>query len=240
MNYSAVYRIQNKLTGDLYVGSSVNPYSRKTQHLSSLRRNKSQHPKLQSNWNEYGEDAFVFEIIEQVKDPAQLRDREQFWIDRLSPVLNTSENAYGPGLYRWRKLKQERLQGGPTKKYYQRYLLTAPDGRQMCTDNLSEFCRYYNLVRRNMQAVARGKVRHCKGWICQSLDNPKELKTGPIPTRKSKIYKGFRLTSPDGDIYEVTQLKPFCIEHGLTVENIRKVAKGIRHHHKGWTCQFLF
>lgn len=237
--FGGVYKITNVVTGDSYIGSSNEPLQRRVQHLSDLRLGKNKHPKLQANWTEFGEDAFTFEVIEYVIDPAKYREREQFWIDTLKPTLNVCKNSKGPGLLRWQKLKQARLQKGTKSKFYQRYLITAPDGRQMSTDNLTEFCRHFGLERRNMQNVASGVTRHCKGWICQSLDNPRELKTGPIPTRKSKVYTGFRLTSPDGEVFEVEQLAPFCAMKGLTVENVRKVAKGIRHHHKGWTCQFL-
>jgi len=239
MSTAAVYTLKNMLTGEMYIGSSSNIYQRRNQHLSSLRRGKGRHPRLQSNWNQYGESAFQFEILERIKDTTELREREQFWMDRLKPALNILTDAKGPGIYRWTVHRQRKIENGVESHYYKRFLLTAPDGRQMCTDNLSQFCRYFGLERSNLQAVARGKVRHAKGWTCQSIDNPVELKTGPIPRRRSKKYKGFKLTDPEGRVYEVEQLKPFAREHGLTVENLRKVAKKQRLFHKGWDCEFI-
>lgn len=239
MNTMAVYSWTNELTGEVYIGSSVNVYSRKSQHLSALRRNKGSHPRLQANWNQYGESAFRFDIIEKIKDASELREREQFWINRLNPVLNASKNSRGSGTARWQTIRKRSIEKGIESHFYHRYLLTAPDGRQMCTDNLTQFAKYFGLERSNLQAVARGKVRHAKGWTCQSIDNPIELKTGPVPTRRSKQYKGFRLIDPNGTVYEVDQLAPFAREHGLTVENLRKVAKGLRFLHKGWDCQFI-
>ena len=83
---SGIYKILNILNGKMYIGSSVSFEQRWTQHRSELRRNKHHSPKLQRAWNKYGEDAFVFSIIEECA-PEILEKREQFWMDHY--------NAYG-------------------------------------------------------------------------------------------------------------------------------------------------
>src|SRR5205085_3393086 len=44
--------------------------------------------------SKYGEEAFKFEILEEVH-PADLDMKEQEWIDKLQPVLNTTLTVYG-------------------------------------------------------------------------------------------------------------------------------------------------
>jgi group I intron endonuclease len=63
---SGVYLIRCKPTGKVYVGSSKNMEKRWTQHRVLLNRNQHHSFKLQSAWNKYGENAFQFEIVEEV------------------------------------------------------------------------------------------------------------------------------------------------------------------------------
>lgn len=77
-----IYQILNIVTGKFYVGKSVNISKRWYNHQSQLRRNVSKTPYLQAAWNKYGERAFEFIVIE-LCEPANLVEREQFWMDNL-------------------------------------------------------------------------------------------------------------------------------------------------------------
>jgi group I intron endonuclease len=63
-----IYKIINVVTDDFYVGSAVNHKRRKWEHWTSLKKQKHHCVKLQQAWDEYGEDAFEFVIIEEVSD----------------------------------------------------------------------------------------------------------------------------------------------------------------------------
>lgn len=76
-----IYKITNTLNGMIYVGSTVNLYRRKNEHLKELRHNKHHSLHLQNSYNKYGEAIFVFTILELVFDLDILTDREQYWID---------------------------------------------------------------------------------------------------------------------------------------------------------------
>ena len=78
---SGIYRITQKDTGRCYIGSAVNLRSRGRGHLGKLRRGKHENTYLQRAWAKYGEDAFVFEILEEVIDKSDLINREQHYID---------------------------------------------------------------------------------------------------------------------------------------------------------------
>lgn len=58
--------------------------NRKNTHLFDLRRNIHGNSYLQNSWNKYGEDDFVFEIIEIIDNHDELAEREQFYIDSLN------------------------------------------------------------------------------------------------------------------------------------------------------------
>jgi hypothetical protein len=61
-----IYRIVNTKTLQIYIGETTVGIYRWGKHKSNLRRQKHESPALQEDWNKYGEEAFVFEIIEEL------------------------------------------------------------------------------------------------------------------------------------------------------------------------------
>ncbi|MBB5180321.1 group I intron endonuclease [Planomicrobium koreense] len=60
-----IYLILNTATGKYYVGETVNLNRRRIGHFSELRRNIHRNDHLQKSFNKYGEESFVFTVIEQ-------------------------------------------------------------------------------------------------------------------------------------------------------------------------------
>lgn len=76
-----VYKITNKINNKLYIGStSVNLFKRKNQHFRALRLNKHYNQHLQSSYNKYREENFIFEVIEYCEKDKCV-EREQYWIN---------------------------------------------------------------------------------------------------------------------------------------------------------------
>jgi len=67
-----IYKIVNVVTDDFYVGSAVKPKRRKWEHWTDLKNGKHHCGKLQAAWEEFGEDAFEFCVVEEVDDAALL------------------------------------------------------------------------------------------------------------------------------------------------------------------------
>lgn len=63
-----IYSITNIMTGEMYIGESLNIDKRINVHLKDLKSGKHHNYKLQQSWNEWteewGEDVFQFEVIE--------------------------------------------------------------------------------------------------------------------------------------------------------------------------------
>lgn len=77
---SGIYSILNKINGKIYVGQSVNPSKRGTDHRCKLNNNTHINPHLQKAWNKYGESAFEFNILEYCSEE-DLNDNESWWVD---------------------------------------------------------------------------------------------------------------------------------------------------------------
>lgn len=80
---SGIYQIRHVASGKVYVGSAISLSRRKIEHWRDLRRGDHGNAKLQRAWNKYGEDAFVFEVLEPVLLLEDLLTREQDWILKL-------------------------------------------------------------------------------------------------------------------------------------------------------------
>ena len=60
---SGIYKISNKTTGRMYIGSAVNLSTRFRDHLNSLKVKKHYNQHLQRTWNKYGESDFQFIVM---------------------------------------------------------------------------------------------------------------------------------------------------------------------------------
>lgn len=88
-----IYSITNLINDKKYIGSTINPCQRKENHFSRLRKNKHCNKILQRSWNKYGENNFLFEMVEKVDDKNDLIKLEQKYIDLLKPVYNICKIA---------------------------------------------------------------------------------------------------------------------------------------------------
>jgi group I intron endonuclease len=86
---TGIYEIKNLISGESYIGSSVNLDKRKKQHLYSLRKNRHPNKYLQRDFDLYGEESFIFEVLEycELKD---LIRREKYCINFFHPKYNIS------------------------------------------------------------------------------------------------------------------------------------------------------
>lgn len=73
----AVYQIKNTITGAVYIGASIKGSGRLREHRMALLRGKHETPKLQAAWNEHGESAFTFEVIETFASVRAMIDTER-------------------------------------------------------------------------------------------------------------------------------------------------------------------
>ena len=79
----------------IYVGSAKNFSKRMEQHYYAMRSGRSSN-KLNEAWKKYkGFDCEVIEYIDADKPFGFLREREEYWIKKLQPELNSEETPVG-------------------------------------------------------------------------------------------------------------------------------------------------
>lgn len=80
MKKPVIYKIRNVVNQKFYVGSTTNMKERARTHRNRLRRGKHHSAHLQAAWNKYGEECFVFEVVEEVPTVELLRPVEDRWL----------------------------------------------------------------------------------------------------------------------------------------------------------------
>ena len=93
-NWIGIYEILNIVTGDQYIGGTVNASRREGEHFRDLRKGKHFNMRLQMDFNKYGEEAFKFNLIQPVL-PEHLKEVEQTYLDEEKPYYNLSKQARG-------------------------------------------------------------------------------------------------------------------------------------------------
>lgn len=89
---SGIYKIENKVNGDTYIGSSIDVRKRINRHFTDLRNGQHHNVRLQRAFNKYGESGFLYDVIIYVKK-SDILVFEQKYIDLLNPVYNICKTA---------------------------------------------------------------------------------------------------------------------------------------------------
>ena len=98
---AGVLQVKNIANGKVLLESSMNLEGPLNRHQFTLKIGRHINETLQKEWNEYGPDQFVFEILEvvMVKDDPnfnlsdELTLLEQVWLEKLQPYGERGYNA---------------------------------------------------------------------------------------------------------------------------------------------------
>lgn len=98
---AGVFQVKNIANGKVLLGSSLNLEGPLNSHKFMLSIGRHRNKALQKDWDEYGPEKFVFEVLEFVKvrdDPNfDLHDEltllEQIWLEKLQPF---GDRGYNP------------------------------------------------------------------------------------------------------------------------------------------------
>jgi len=92
---NVVYCLKNKINNKLYIGSSSNYKQRKISHLESLLNKSHHNPILQKDFNQYGKENFIFEILKNgFKTIEKMIEYEYYLINNTSNIYNILKLNY--------------------------------------------------------------------------------------------------------------------------------------------------
>lgn len=93
MSEKVIYKIENKVNGKIYIGSTKDKEERWKKHKWGLNNNCHYNQHLQRAYNKYGSDSFEFSVVEKVDEISNLIPREQHYMDNLDPEYNIASKA---------------------------------------------------------------------------------------------------------------------------------------------------
>ena len=99
---AGIFQIKNTENAKVLLGSSLNLDGPLNRHKFLLTTGSHPNKVLQKEWNEYGSDKFIFEILEvvEVKEDSninlgeELELLEEIWLEKLNPL---GESGYNTG-----------------------------------------------------------------------------------------------------------------------------------------------
>jgi group I intron endonuclease len=116
-----IYKIENILNGDLYIGLSADLNRREKGHFLKLRNNKHCNIHLQNAWNKYGEENFKFKVILYCESE-ELTYYEQKLVDLWIPSYNICrecvKNGLGTKKSEEEKIKLSEMRLGDKNPFY--------------------------------------------------------------------------------------------------------------------------
>jgi len=119
----------NIIDGKRYVGSAKRLVERVSLHKHQLRNNRHHSIHLQRAWNKYGEDVFIFGVIEIINNLTDLIIIEQKYIDKYKSyddkfgynICPKAKNNLGSKHQRGRKEKSVRMSGEGNNFYNKKH-----------------------------------------------------------------------------------------------------------------------
>ena len=134
MKISGVYQVVNTITGDFYIGSSVDLKKREKEHFRESVWKYNQNKPLYKYMQQYGKENFLFKTI-WLCVPEELKKYEQIAIEKYNPKYNVcaaytgmSKEEYNKQYYKENtdSIKQQRKQyrkehADNIKQYYKQY-----------------------------------------------------------------------------------------------------------------------
>lgn len=203
--YGIVYKVTNIVNGKMYIGRTTQGlYKRKWSHESRARNYKN--TTFYKAIRKYGENNFVWEIIEECNDKDTLNAREIHYIEQYDSFGRSgyNETIGGEGVEGYKHTKEvcEAIRKQKTgiklsqksidrRSLLQSYIwkITYPNGKIEIVRNLAKFCKNspFELSIGTLYNVAYGRRNHHKGFKCEKLS--KRSKKCSVETR-NKISIG--------------------------------------------------
>lgn len=225
----AIYKLENVVTGDFYVGATRNAQNRRRDHYSDLKLERHRNPKLQDDFLSLGKDCSLFEfVVLEYLEPGvsdhQIVQREQAWMNFLHPTYN-SRNAlpkYGHDL----DLEKPRhLAGRRGEKQTQ-------DEKDKRAAAVRAFWKV------NPPKIISEYQRNA---ISEKMSGDKHPLWGkPVSDeRKKKISDGvskveYTFIDPNGDTVVFRNMNKFRKEHHIGNKTLSYMMRGLIAEHKGW------
>lgn len=155
-----IYQWRQISTGKKYIGSTNNFERRKKEHEKELRKGNHANKHLLRAWVKYGDDDFIFEIVETVDDTSMLLEREQWYLDNnveWGNDFNGTRIATSPPSFEGKKHTVEAIQAIRQKNTGKR---RTPEQNQRNSESKRGIVHDAEALARQAAGLARHYAQH--------------------------------------------------------------------------------
>lgn len=229
-----IYKIINVINNKFYVGSAVDLKRRKTRHFSELRTGKHKNRHLQAAWEKYGEQAFVFVVVEELPDGADLLAAENVWLKEhvgKDYCYNLGVDATAPSL----GMSGELSPTWGRKRTPEELAAQSWKGRTH-TEEAKQLIRQHWIgkpkaaeVRAKISATLSGKGNY---WFGKKR-----------PDHGAKVSRAVVVTKPDGEVVNYSSIQCLREATGMKPPTVNRALKSgaplKRGPYTGWVFKYL-
>lgn len=228
-----IYRIVNSVNNKEYIGQTTQkpPIRRWYDHRTKLRNGTHKNSKLQNAWMKHGESTFSFEILYECQSLKELNQSEHSEIVNRTPWYNIrsgGENGGSLALETRQRLRVANLgkkYGNETKMKHKERMTGKPRDES---------------TKEKIRKSLLGKKRPPETVEKMSRAMVGKKHTDETKQRISERMKAVRaipcvLLDPTGTLVHIPNLMEFERQTGISASCLRRVVKGERKSHKGWT-----
>ena len=226
---TGVYKITNLENGKFYIGSAAVSFSKRfSNHKCLLHLNKNPCIYLQRAYNKSKDKSFIFTILECCKKENCII-REQYHIDQHIPEYNVCKYANNSrGVIQTKKHKINQF-----------------NAMRVFSDN--DIIQMFNLYNSGMRCVDIAKFLNCKPNNISSIINKpnkyilvKQKYNLKVKNKINKYNGNYRIVSPLGEVFIVSNLKLFAMENNLDPTNLSKCSNNIIKKSKGYSVEKIY
>ena len=217
---SGIYCIENTKNHKKYIGQSIDIYQRWYAHKSKLNMNKHHSHHLQQAWNKYGDNCFIFYIIETC-DESLLNEREIYWIKYYNTYFDGYNETFGGEGYarQTRKVYQYSLSGEFIKEWNS-------------VSEIENKLGYNGFTIRNVCNGDEHLSAYGYQWSYKKVDNIGEYNS---LTQKKTVYQ----YDKQGNLVNVYDTILSVAEDGFSFGNVTNCCRGIRKTSSGYVWSYV-
>ena len=209
---------------------------RRATHLRQLKAGSHTNRHLQAAWNQYGEKAFVFVVVEEVPDDANILEMENKWlaehvgkeycynigIDATAPMLGVGGEASPTWGY---KHTPEALA----------VIAAASTGRNQDAETIR---------RKTAHLIGKPKSAEVRAKISATLTGEGNYWYGKKrPDHGAKVSRAIQAISPEGQVLEYASITALREKSGMKPPTINRAVKSgkplTRGPYKGWAFKYV-
>lgn len=228
-----IYKITNDINDKIYVGqTSKTIEERFARHCAEARWKNVKRMPIVLAIRKYGKEHFKIEMLEKVSDCTQfdVDNREIFWSAEL--------NTMSPWGYNLKVGKS----CGKLSEESKRKISASNKGRKVKPETIERLrvshlgYKVKDSTKKKLSEFNKGKVlsEEHKKKIAASNTGRKTTDTAKEKMRAKKLKFFYKITAPDGKLFETHNLREFCRDNKLNVAHMNGLSNGKKPYYKGW------